>query len=169
VQTFLNLVDKISIVKKQLSKSDVERINQEIEQQLGIKDFFGKKDQMMLADADHKLFVLKDNLPCFFYQEGKIIPTLKLLLQRLFLKQVVVDMGAVKFVSSGADVMRPGIVEFDPLIMKEELVVVVDQQHKKPLCVAKSLFSAEELAGMKQGKVLRSVHHVGDEVWMYIP
>jgi PUA domain protein len=156
-------------MKKQLSKSDVEKINQEIEQQLGVKDFFDKKDQMMLSDANTVIFVLKDNQPCFFYKEGKIIPTLKLLLQRLFLKQVVVDMGAVKFVSSGADVMRPGIVEFDPSIKKEELVVVVDQQHKKPLCIAKSLFSAEELAGMKKGKVLQSIHHVGDEVWQYVP
>lgn len=156
-------------MKKQLSKSDVEKINQEIAQQLGVKDFFGKKDQLMLAEADHKLYVLKDNQPCFFYQEGKIIPTLKLLLQRPFLKQVIVDMGAVKFVSSGADVMRPGIVEFDPELRKEELVAVVDQQHKKPLCVALSLFSGSELAGLKQGKVLKSVHHVGDDIWKYVP
>lgn len=156
-------------MKKQLSKSDVEKINQEIKDQLGVEDFFGKKDQLMLAESDKGLFVLKDNQPCFFYQDGKIIPTLKLLLQRLFLKQVVVDMGAVKFVSSGADVMRPGITEFNLAIKKDELVVVVDQQHKKPLCVAKSLFSAEELSQMKQGKVLRSVHHVGDDIWMYVP
>ena len=63
-------------MKKQLSKSDVEKINQEIEQQFNIKDFFGKKDQLMHAEADHKLFVLKDNEPCFFYQEGKIITSL---------------------------------------------------------------------------------------------
>ncbi len=156
-------------MKKQLSKSDVEKINQEIKDRLGVENFFGKKDQLMLAEADHKLFVLKDNEPCFFYQEGKIIPTLKLLLQRLFLKQVIVDMGAVKFVSSGADVMRPGIVDFDPSIRKEELVVVVDQAHKKPLCVARSLFSAEELRQMKQGKVLKSLHFVGDDIWQYVP
>lgn len=156
-------------MKKQLSKSDVEKINLEIEQQLGIKDFFEKKDQLMLAEADHKLFVLKDNAPCFFYKEGKIIPTLKLLLQRPFLKQVVVDMGAVKFVSSGADVMRPGITEFDPSIKKEELVVVVDQLHKKPLCIASSLFSGDEMSQMKQGKVLKSLHFVGDDIWQYVP
>ncbi|MEM3154769.1 MAG: DUF1947 domain-containing protein [Candidatus Woesearchaeota archaeon] len=155
-------------MKKQLSKSDVEKINLEIEQQLGIKNFFGKKDQLMLAESDHKLYVLKDNLPYFFYQGGRIIPTLKLLLQKPILKQVVVDMGAVKFVSSGADVMRPGIVDFDQSIKKDELVVVVDQQHKKPLCIARSLFSGIDLVGMKYGKVLQSVHHVGDDIWKYV-
>ena len=152
-------------MKKQLSKSDVEKIDQEIEQQLGVKDFFGKKDQLMLAETDHGLFVLNDNQPCFFYQDGKIIPTLKLLLQRPFLKQVVVDMGAVKFLSSGADTMRPGIVELDKAIKKDELVVVVDQTHKKPLCVAKALLSGEEISMLKQGKVLKNLHWVGDEVW----
>ena len=50
-------------------------------------------------------------------------------------------MGAVKFMSSGADVMRPGITELDHEIKKDEIVVVVDQTHKKPLCVSKALFS----------------------------
>ena len=151
-------------MKKQLSKSDVEKINQEIAEQFSITDFFGKKDQLMLAETDRK-FVLKDNVPFFFYQDGKIIPTLKLLLQRPFLKQVIVDMGAVKFIISGADVMRPGIVELDKSIKKDELIVVVDQSHKKPLCVARALFSGEEIFMLKQGKVLRNLHWVGDVVW----
>jgi len=156
-------------LKKQLSKTDVEKINQEISEQFGISDFFGRKDRMMLADVNHKLYVLRDDVPVFFYLENKLVPTLKLLLQKQFLKQVVVDMGAVKFVSSGADVMRPGIVELDHAIKKEELVVVVDQTHKKPLCVARALFSGEEIFRMAQGKVLKSLHWVGDLVWQLVP
>ncbi len=156
-------------MKKQLSKTDVEKINQEISEQFGISDFFGRKDRMMLADVNHKLYVLRDDVPVFFYLENKLVPTLKLLLQKQFLKQVVVDMGAVKFVSSGADVMRPGIVELDHAIKKEELVVVVDQTHKKPLCVARALFSGEEIFRMAQGKVLKSLHWVGDLVWQLVP
>ncbi len=156
-------------MKKQLSKSDVEKINQEISEQFGIPDFFGKKDRMMLADVNHKLYVLRDDIPVFFYLENKLVPTLKILLQKQFLKQVVVDMGAVKFVSSGADVMRPGIVELDHAIKKEEIVVVVDQTHKKPLCVARALFSGEEMFRMAQGKVLKSLHWVGDPVWQLVP
>ncbi len=156
-------------MKKQLSKSDVEKINLEIQEQFGVADFFSKKDQVSSADVNQQMFVLKDDVPFFFYREGKLVPTLKLLLQRQLLKQVIVDMGAVKFVSSGADVMRPGIVEFDNLIKKDELVVVVDQTHKKPLCVARALFSGIDLLGMGRGKVLKSLHFVGDEVWQLVP
>ena len=112
---------------------------------------------------------MKDDLICFFYLEGKLVPTLKLLLQRQFLKQVVVDMGAVKFVSSGADVMRPGIVELDHTIKKDEFAAVVDQTHKKPLCIAKALYSGEEIIALKQGKVLKAVHWVGDSIWLLLP
>jgi len=155
-------------VRKQLPKSEIEKINSEIELQFSVKEFFGKKDQVMLAEVDHILLVVKDNLPYFFYHEGRLTPTLKLLLQKPFLKQVVVDMGAVKFVSSGADVMRPGIVELDRSIKKDELVVVVDQTHKKPLCIAKALFSGEEIIQMKQGRVLKSLHWVSDIVWKLV-
>ncbi len=156
-------------MKKQLSKSDVEKINAEIQQQFEVPDFFTKKDRLTLADINHQLYIVQDDLICFFYIEGKLVPTLKLLLQRPFLKQVIVDMGAVKFVSSGADVMRPGIVEFDKSIKKDELVVVVDQTHKKPLCVARALFSGTDLLGMSHGKVLKSLHFVGDEIWQLVP
>ena len=78
-------------------------------------------------------------------------------------------MGAVKFVSSGADIMRPGIVELDKAIKKDEIVVVVDQSHKKPLCVARALFSGEEISSLKQGKVLKNLHWVGDVVWSALP
>ena len=156
-------------MRKQLNKNDVEKINQEINEQLGINDFFEKKDQMMMVDENHKLFVVRDGEVCFFYHDGKIVPTLKLLLKQSILKQTVVDMGAVKFVSSGADVMRPGIVELDHAIKKDELVVVVDQTHKKPLCVAKALFSGEEIFTMKQGKVLKALHWVGDGIWQFVP
>ena len=156
-------------MKKQLSKSDVEKINQEIFEQFSVPGFFTKKDRLTLADINHQLNIVNGDLICFFYIDGKLVPTLKLLLQRPFLKQVVVDMGAVKFVSSGADVMRPGIVDFDKSIKKDELVVVVDQTHKKPLCIARALFSGTDLLGMGQGKVLKSLHFVGDEVWQLVP
>jgi len=156
-------------LKKQLSKSDVEKLNSEISQQFNISDFLDKKDSMSIADINHQLYVVKDEVVIFFYKEGKLIPTLKLLLQKPLLKQVVVDMGAVKFVSSGADVMRPGIVELDHLIKKDEIVVVVDQTHKKPLCIARALFSGEEILAMKQGKVLKSLHWVGDPIWNLVP
>ena len=93
---------------KQLSKSDIKKINEEIHQEFNKEDFFSKKDKISLIDN----LIVKDS-PQFFYSDGKLVPTLKLLLEQPLLKQVTVDMGAIKFVTSGADVMRPGITDLD--------------------------------------------------------
>ena len=125
---------------KQLNKSEIADINSEIDKQFGVADFFDKKSRLELAEMDHVLLVVHERVPLFFYRDGRLVPTLRLLLKRPLLKQAVVDMGAVKFVSSGADVMRPGIVELDHAIKKDELVVIVDQTHRKPLAVGQALF-----------------------------
>jgi len=121
-----------------------------------------KKDVVELMDGK---IVLINKKPSFFYHEKKLVPTLKLLQEQEILKKVVVDMGAVKFVVSGADVMRPGIKEVDSGIEKDEAVVVVDENNKKPLAVCIALFNSEEMVSMSSGKVLKSIHHVGDELW----
>ena len=152
-------------MQKQLSKSDITKLNTEIAEQCNVADFFNKKDRIILTEIKEILVVVKDKVPLFFYEGGSLVPTLRLLLKQSVLKQVVVDMGAVKFMTSGADVMRPGITEVDPAIVKDELVVIVDETHKKPLCVGKALFSGEEIAQMEKGKVLKNVHFVGDDIW----
>jgi len=152
-------------MKKQLSKSDFEPYNEEIQKVYGISDFFSKKDRAVLVEENNLKYLTKDEVPVFFFAGESLVPTLKLLLQKLFCKVVVVDMGAVKFVASGADVMRPGIVDFDKSIEKDDVVVVVDVTHKKPLCVSKALMSANEMSEVKTGKALKSLHYVGDSIW----
>ena len=74
-------------------------------------------------------------------------------------------MGAVRFVVNGADVMRPGIVEIEDGISKDDLVSVIDKNNRKPLAVGIALFSAEEMKAMSTGKVIKNIHYVGDELW----
>ena len=74
-------------------------------------------------------------------------------------------MGAVKFVTKGADIMRPGITEIEDGIQKDTFVTIIDQNNKKPLAIGKSLFNSEELRNTKEGKVIKNVHYVGDEIW----
>lgn len=156
-------------MKKQLSKSDVQELNATILSQFNISDFFSKKDRVALVEESNLKGVLRENVLVFFYKDGRIVPSLRLLLVQPILKKVVVDMGAVKFMSSGADVMRPGIVFADVSIKKDEFVMVVDQTHQKPLCVARALFLGEELMAMSQGKVLKNIHWVGDIIWQFVP
>lgn len=77
---------------------------------------------------------------------------------------VTVDAGAVEFVSNGADIMRPGIVDADTEIAEGDLVVIDEEAHGKFLAVGRALVDGEEMRG-DEGRVVESIHHVGDELF----
>ncbi|WP_313691641.1 RNA-binding protein [Halorarum halobium] len=79
---------------------------------------------------------------------------------------VTVDSGAISFVSDGADVMRPGITEADDGIAEGELVVVAEESHGKALGVGRALVDGSEMVG-DSGKVVKSLHHVGDDLYEF--
>jgi len=79
---------------------------------------------------------------------------------------VTVDSGAISFVSDGADVMRPGIVEADPDVEEGNLVTVAEETHGKTLAVGRALVDGSEMVG-ESGKVVESVHHVGDDLFEF--
>ncbi|HLD80123.1 MAG TPA: RNA-binding protein [Candidatus Nanoarchaeia archaeon] len=136
-------------------------ISKEIEQ---YDIVISKKDQAELVEDKYKI-ILINKKPAFFYYEGKPVPTLKFLQENNVLKKITVDMGAVKFVVNGADVMRPGIVEIEAGIAKDEFVTVIDKNNHKPLAVGIALYSSAEMQAMTSGKVIKNIHYVGDELW----
>ncbi|ELY87399.1 RNA-binding protein [Natrinema altunense] len=79
---------------------------------------------------------------------------------------VTVDAGAVSFVSDGADVMRPGITEATEDISPDDLVVIAEESHGKVLAVGRARVDGVEMAG-DEGKVVDSLHHVGDELYEF--
>ena len=78
---------------------------------------------------------------------------------------VVVDMGAVRFLANGADVMAPGIVDADERIEEGDIVWVRDEVHGKPLIVGKALMSGGEMKRADSGKAISTIHYVGDPIW----
>lgn len=157
-------------MKKHLSNSEVKEINLQLNNLYKLENFIDKKDVAILEEDILKI----NNKAAFFYynidETTKIIvPTLKNILENKILydkiKKVVVDMGAVKFVVSGADIMRPGIVNFDDGIVKDDIVLVIDANYKKPLAVGIMMFYGEEAKAIQNGKVVKNVHWVGDKVW----
>ncbi|QLG63743.1 RNA-binding protein [Halorarum salinum] len=79
---------------------------------------------------------------------------------------VTVDAGAISFVSDGADVMRPGITEADEGIAEGDLVVIAEETHGKALGIGRALVDGSEMVG-DSGKVVKSLHHVGDELYEF--
>ena len=77
---------------------------------------------------------------------------------------VEVDMGAVKFMCKGANLMRPGIKKFTEF-EKEKLVCIVEETHHKFLAVGKSMVSSLELNEMEKGEVIQNIHYISDKFW----
>ncbi len=151
-------------MKKQLSKSDIKQLNIELKDKYGFPDFFRPKDRIELWEEEQR-FIVQDGEKLFFYKDTHLVPTLRLLQKNNFLKKVIVDMGAVKFVTSGAAVMRPGIVAVDDDIKPHDIIAVVDETHQKPLAVGHALFSSADIRNMDKGKTVEIFHYVGDKIW----
>ena len=77
---------------------------------------------------------------------------------------VEVDMGAVKFMCKGANLMRPGIKKFTEF-EKDKLVCIVEETHHKFLAVGKSVVSSSELENMEKGEVIQNLHYISDKFW----
>jgi PUA domain protein len=146
---------------RQLNKNEVKELSNELEEKYG-KSFFSKRDRVEIIDDK----ILKvDGSQAFFKLENQWIPLLKILQTDNFLKQIVIDMPAVPFITKGADLMRPGVVELDEGIEKGEIIAIVDENHKKPLAVGKTLFSGQEMKVQDKGKIVKNLHFVGDSFW----
>lgn len=79
---------------------------------------------------------------------------------------VTVDAGAISFVSDGADVMRPGITEATDDIAEGDLLVIAEETHGKILAIGRARTNGDDMVG-DEGKVVDSIHHVGDELYEF--
>jgi PUA-domain protein len=99
-------------------------------------------------------------------EKGGFMITLKGIMElKPTMKWITVDMGAVKYLANGADVMAPGITEADPEIDKGVLVWVRDERNLRPLCVGEALIKGIEMAPADSGKAVKTMHYVGDPIW----
>lgn len=154
------------IIKKRnfLKKKKVKEIKKEL-------GYYGalisSKSNVELLETDEYDYILVDGEPYIIMIDNKPYPTLKAILANddLENKTVVVDMGAVRFVTNGADIMSPGIVDADGDIVKGDVVVIVDVNNKKPLAIGESLISGPEMVESSKGKAVESLHYVGDDIW----
>ncbi|MBD3405989.1 MAG: DUF1947 domain-containing protein [Candidatus Lokiarchaeota archaeon] len=162
---------KIERIKKRhfLKKGDQRDLLDYIENTLATEVNLDSKARFEegILDDGSKVILLDDEI-VFIEMEGRIFPTLKALLQKIIsIPCITVDMGAVRFVANGADIMRPGITKIDEGIEKDTIVAVVDERHGKPLAIGISTMDTEALRAADSGKVILSKHYVGDDLWEY--
>ena len=151
--------------KHRLKRKEIRELLDLIHQKIDDTYLFSTEN-IELGTIDHNELIFVDGIPLFFKRKENLFYTLVGLLQSPPAKRyVIVDMGAVRFVTNGADVMAPGIVDADETIQKDDAVWVCDQQHRKPLAVGKALMTGPEMKQETSGKAVEMIHYIGDTLW----
>ena len=76
-----------------------------------------------------------------------------------------VDHGAIPFLLNAADCMAAGIHSACESIEEGDLIWIRDQEHGKPLAIGWATMNAADMIAAISGKAVKSIHHVGDELW----
>ena len=141
----------------------------EIKEQLGdYGNLLEGKKNVEILEAQPNSLILVNGEPYILLIDDKPFPTLKAALaNEINAKKVTVDMGAIKFISNGADIMSPGVVAADKEIRPDDIVLVVDQTHEKPLAIGVSLITGMEMIKNRSGKAVETKHYVGDDIWNF--
>ena len=154
-------------VKKRnfLKKKKIKQIKSELGEYGGLLE---NKKKVEILEAEPNSFILVDGEPYIIMIDDKAFPTLKAALaNEIDGKKVTVDMGAIRFVTNGADIMSPGIVAADDGIKPGDIVLIIDETHGKPLAVGVSLITGEEMVENDSGKAVETKHYVGDDIWNF--
>jgi PUA domain protein len=156
-------------VKKRhrLRKKEIKAISQQLHE-IFLKECISMDDTVDRAELGHFAIILVNgDILGLIIQENPFLTVKGLLRYRPEKKYVTVDMGAVKYIYNGADVMAPGIVDADADISVGELIWVRDEKNLQPLAVGLALVPGKDMIISDKGKAIKSIHHVGDELWNY--
>jgi len=151
--------------RQRLRRREINAHSQAIADALGV-DPFRDRDDIDLAEAEEWRLLIADNEVRGIVIGGRPFLTIRGLPASPAKKRwVTVDMGAVKLVYNGADIMAPGIVDADPAIRPGDLVWVRDERNLRPLAIGEALMSGPEMVASEKGKAVTSIHYVGDPLW----
>ena len=155
-----------------IKSSEIKILKDEILKQYDQKfseSLFPKKArvELILTDLGDSLYAINKVLALWKSNDG-YLPVLTLLLnKRVEMKKIVVDKGAIKFITNGASVMIQGVTQIDPSIKKGNIVVIVDENHDRALAIGKAMFDAKEMENKNSGKVVKNLHTIQDNVWKF--
>lgn len=146
-----------------LKPKEARKVLEEFNEKFG-EDVYGRRFESVALGG--RMVYVVDGRPLFLRVEDILLPTLINIEVLTKLPEVVVDMGAVKHICNGADVMIPGIREAALPLEPGVPVTIVDEKHRKRIAVGVALTALRSLGG--KGKAVRNLHYVGDKVWMWM-
>lgn len=154
--------------KKTLSNKEKRDLQNKLIEMYGeqVSLYFQKSIILQSIKTEEGSFIVKDKKIMWFIYDDKYLPSIHLLRElELGLPKIVVDVGAIRFITNGADVMAPGIVFFDESIKKSNFVVIHEEKANAILGVGISLINADEFNKNSKGKVIKLLHHLKDTIW----
>ncbi len=153
-----------------LKEKEAKRFLLEVSKTLGtdIEQLLGSKTGVEVNETENAEIFFFNGRPLLARSNGVLFPTLYF--EELFsvIPKIVVDMGAVPYVCKGADVMAPGVRAIKGEFEENDLILVVDERHGKPLAVGVALFGSEDMKALDSGKIIKNLHYVGDKLWNYL-
>jgi len=145
-----------------ISKSETSKILEQINSQWKIE--LPKQKNIKTHEVDEKGVIITGDGITAVKIGDDILPFLDDISILEKFPYVTVDMGAIKFVCKGANVMRPGITKFSDF-ESGEIVCVIEESQKKFLAVGKAKMSSKELDGTSKGEVIKNMHYISDNFW----
>ena len=145
-----------------ISKSETSKILEQINSQWKIE--LPKQKNIKTHEVDEKGVIITGDGITAVKIGDDILPFLDDIPILEKFPYVTVDMGAIKFICKGANVMRPGITKFSDF-ESDEIVCVIEESQKKFLAVGKAKMSSKELDETSNGEVIKNMHYVSDNFW----
>ncbi len=151
--------------RKRMRSKEVRALAKDLGETMGVPVFTEDDGVDMAESSDYGLIIVKSNILGLVYDGKPFLTVRGILRYRPNRRAVTVDMGAVPYVTNGADVMGPGITEADPAIAEGDLVWIRDAGNGAPLAVGVALRSGDALVSKEPGKAIKTIHYVGDKLW----
>ena len=149
---------KINLLSKSETSTILKHVSLQWKQDIvkikNLKAYYVTDDSQILMADNLKILRLGDEyIP--FLSELKLLENFP---------KVIVDMGAVRFMCKGANVMRPGIKSHSEFT-KNDIVCIVEESQHKFLAVGKSLIDSSEIKEISKGEVIKNMHYISDKYW----
>jgi len=150
-------------LKTKESKALLAKASEKLKTDLGI--IFKDKVNVEVFETESAEIFLINAKPLLVKADKDIYPTLRFHEYLQTAPKVVVDMGAVPYVCKGADIMAPGIRRFEGKFDENDIVIVIDEKHSRPIAIGEILYDTEKAKSVSHGTVVRNVYYVGDKIW----
>ncbi|NHJ33390.1 MAG: DUF1947 domain-containing protein [Asgard group archaeon] len=149
-----------------LRKGDFKILKEKLKEIIegSINSLFKKGAEIIVTDV-YELYA-ENKMILAFKVDERIIPSLRALNEGMVkLPTITVDMGAVPYVTNGADIMAPGITQVSDGLVVGDIVTIIDENFGKSLAVGELLFDGENIKKTEKGKVIKNLHYVNDSIW----